>query len=420
MFLRNLMKKNANLLKSAVELHQDGMIPPNTWILDLDTIYDNARKVSSEAKAHNLKTYFMTKQIGRNPFAVKTALKAGINKVVAVDINGAKQLHRYNIPIGHLGHLSQVPKNDYISALKMKAEVITIYSLETAKALDKAAKQLNMSQDILIKVADNDGVFLPGQESGIMIDDFTPLVDELLKLKNINIAGLTAFPCVTYNNWATEDLELTSNVNAISRAKLILNEKYDITLKQINTPGNTSSETMTLFSDFGSTHVEPGHGITGTTPDHIYNPDAKEIPALVYVSEISHLFNDKAYAFGGGLYVCMGGGPLGYPVKALVGPTYDHAIKTKATWEQLPLDNIDYYGMLTPTKDITVGDTVLFGFRPQMFITRANVAAVKGIKSGNPEVLGIFDSSCNMLDDNHNVISPEKVNEIINRYLDSL
>lgn len=420
MFLKNLMKKNSELLEVAISWHQSGLIPPNTWLLDLDTIYENAKVISTNAKKENLQTYFMTKQIGRNPFAVKAALHAGIDKTVAVDITCAKQLHRYQIPIGHIGHLSQVPKHLNKVILEMNPDVVTLYSLTSAEALNSAAKEKNVIQNVLIKVADHDGLFLPGQESGIMIHELHAFVTEILEMKHLKIVGVTAFPCITYNNWITEDMSLTTNTKAITRAVKILENDFHLKVSHINMPGNTSSETMKLFKEIGATHVEPGHGITGTTPEHIYNPEAKENPALVYVSEISHLFNNKAYAFGGGLYVCMGGGPLGYPVKALVGSDYQTAKQQKLSWEQLPLDNIDYYGMLTPIDNIKVGDTVLFGFRPQMFITRANIAVVGGLKKGKPKLMGTFDSACNMVDEHHNIISPQVVNQIIDQYLSTL
>lgn len=49
----------------------------------------------------------------------------------------------------------------------------------------------------------------------------------------------------------------------------------------------------------GATQVEPGHGLTGTTPLHAV-ADLAEEPAIAYVSEVSHLWNGKAYVFGGG------------------------------------------------------------------------------------------------------------------------
>lgn len=329
-------------------------------------------------------------------------------------------MHRYGIPIGHIGHLSQVPKHDYSQVIKMKPDVVTIYSLQAAQFLNDAAKATNTKQDILIKVADEDGVFLPGQESGILISEFKNFVQNILKLNHVNIVGLTAFPCVTYNTLATDTLKLTNNVEAIKRARTILETEINIIPQQINTPGNTSALTMPLFKKVHATHVEPGHGITGTTPVHLYKDQAPEIPALVYVSEISHKFRQHAYMYGGGLYVCMGGGPKDAPVQALVGKTYDQALTNKLLWSQLPLENIDYYGMLSPSEGVDVGDTTLMGFRPQMFITRANIAVVSDVHTNKPKVHGIFDSAGNMVDDQHHVISPKRVNKLIDDYLKTI
>jgi hypothetical protein len=55
---------------------------------------------------------------------------------------------------------------------------------------------------------------------------------------------------------------------------------------------------------------------------------------------------------------------------------------------------IDYYGMLTPPdgRHIRPGDTVVFGFRIQAFVTRAYVVPISGVRSGQPEALGVWAS----------------------------
>jgi hypothetical protein len=47
---------------------------------------------------------------------------------------------------------------------------------------------------------------------------------------------------------------------------------------------------------------------------------------------------------------------------------------------------------LDPNEDkaIRTGDTVIFGFRPQAFVTRAYVVPVSGISTGEPTVEGIW------------------------------
>jgi hypothetical protein len=82
------------------------------------------------------------------------------------------------------------------------------------------------------------------------------------------------------------------------------------------------------------------------------------------------------------------------------------------SWTQLPRENIDYYAMLTPGEKAKVGDTVIFGFRTQAFITRAHVAVVSGISEGKPVLEGLFDQACNMLDKDY---TPVPVPEVIGK-----
>ena len=53
-----------------------------------------------------------------------------------------------------------------------------------------------------------------------------------------------------------------------------------------------------------------------------------------------------------------------------------------------PPSAIDYYAMIDATgpRRPRVGDTAVFGFRGQAFVTRAYVVGVSGIAAGKPEV----------------------------------
>jgi hypothetical protein len=53
---------------------------------------------------------------------------------------------------------------------------------------------------------------------------------------------------------------------------------------------------------------------------------------------------------------------------------------------------IDYYGMLTPPggRQIQPGDTVVFGFRIQAFVTRGYIVPIEGVRGGSPRTLGIW------------------------------
>ncbi|UCC68060.1 MAG: hypothetical protein JSV79_13280, partial [Armatimonadota bacterium] len=151
------------------------------------------------------------------------------------------------------------------------------------------------------------------------------------------------------------------------------------------------------------------HGFTGTTPWHAHE-DLPEKPAICYVTEVSDVRGDTAYALGGGFYI----DPVipEYQVRGFVGRTGDQALGQKADASLMPLGGIDYYALLDrqgvgmaggkllpyPALDsksakVKVGDSAVFGFRVQAFVTRAYVAAVRGISRGAAKVAGVYDVS---------------------------
>ena len=73
---------------------------------------------------------------------------------------------------------------------------------------------------------------------------------------------------------------------------------------------------------------------------------------------------------------------------ALVGDNLENSKMIKVI---PPTDeSIDYHFELS--ERCKVSDTIVMAFRTQIFVTRSNVALVKGIKNGNPEIIGIYDS----------------------------
>ena len=53
-------------------------------------------------------------------------------------------------------------------------------------------------------------------------------------------------------------------------------------------------------------------------------------------------------------------------------------------------ESIDYYFEIDSLSEVS--DTVLMAFASQIFVTRSNVAIVKGIQEDKPELMGIFNS----------------------------
>jgi predicted amino acid racemase len=303
---------------------------------------------------------------------------------VAVDWMGARAIHQQGFKLGHVGHLVQAPKGAVLDLAKMQPEVFTVFSLKKAEEFNEAANKLDVKQNILLRVYGDKTLFYPGHEGGFYIGDIVDAAREIMKLGNVNIVGVTSFPCFLFDK-EVQDVRPTVNFDAVLEAARLLHKALNLTLTQINTPGTNSSDLFEMIAQRGGTHVEPGHGLTGTTPLATVRETAEK-PALLYLSEISHLYNGRGHVFGGGLYVDPVRGQ--YPLKALVGKELE-----VRDAELIPAGGIDYHGYIDG--EIQEGDPVIFGFRPQIFVSRGQVAAVDGIRGGNPTVAGYYDAQGN-------------------------
>ena len=107
--------------------------------------------------------------------------------------------------------------------------------------------------------------------------------------------------------------------------------------------------------------------------------DLPELPAVCYLTEVSHLSGGKAYCLGGGFYI----DPIfpDYDVKAIVADEPTTAASALRSVEIPPPSMIDYYAMIDAegANAPKPGDTAVFGFRGQAFVTRAYVVGVSGI-----------------------------------------
>jgi predicted amino acid racemase len=412
MYLERLLDRNPRLLETALELHQGGRIPPNTWVVDLDTIAHNARVLAGEARRLGLTTYVMTKQHGRNPYITLTALANGLDSTVAVDLQCALLLRRYGVPVGHMGHLNQIPRHHLADAVALRPDVITVYSLERARWIDEAARAQGVTQDLLIRVHAEGDLFFDGQEGGFAEPDVPHIARQITALSNVRLVGTTAFPCVVYNADPSAPRALSPNAATVARCASTLRE-LGFHVTQVNMPGNTSALTMPMLASGGATHVEPGHGLLGTTPNHAFIDGLPEAPAYVYVSEISHHVRDRAYAFGGGLFRDIY--QEGARSEALVGSSFaearDNPVEYLADISQI----IDYHAILADGSRCRVGDTALFGFRTQMQMTRSYIAPVSGLSRGEPRLHMLFDHANTALDERFEPIDPARVREDIGR-----
>lgn len=381
MFLDILTKRNEPLARQVFALHRRGDILPDTFVLDLDTIEHNAGAMLDTARQHNVKLYYMLKQLGRNPLVARRLDKLGFAGSVCVDYREAQTMIDAGVRLGHVGHLVQLPKAAMADILRHDPEVVMLFSLEKARELDAACKALGRRQDVLLRfVGPKDFLYL-GQYGGFLLSELEQVAEEINRLPNLRIAGVCTFPCLMYDAQQQDILPLP-NCDTVREAAARL-RALGFGPLQVNMPSATCSHSIPLIAQYGGTHGEPGHGLSGTTPYHADHLDAVERPAVLYVSEISHNYGGNAYCYGGGYY------RRGHLKHALVGSDYDSAARTSV--HHLNDDvGIDYH--LELDGEFAVSDTVVMCFRSQIFTTRSEVAVVSGLSGGAPVLEGIWSA----------------------------
>ena len=384
MFLDVLRRRNPQFVEAAIGLHRQGRIPANSYVLDLDAVEENSRLFGAEAARRGLKVFAMTKQVGRNSGFCRAVMRAGIDRAVAVDMACAVACDQAGLKTGHLGHLVQVPRFETDrAAARIAPDFWTVFGDVKASEAARAAAAAGRDQALLARIQTDGDIFYRGHEGGYPADEIVSVADRIDELEGAHFAGITTFPALLFDE-RTRKVSPTPNLSTLEKAASALGKagRKDV---EINAPGTTSSVVLDALADAGATQCEPGNGLHGTTPLHALE-DLPEKPAVLYLTEVSHLHGDRAYCFGGGLYI----DPVfpDYDVKAIVSDEPTTASSALASVEIPPPASIDYYGMIdcTGSAKPTTGDCVVFGFRGQAFVTRAFTVGVQGVSSGRPEV----------------------------------
>lgn len=384
MFIDVTRRRNPQLIDAAVSLHQAGRMPSNCYVVDLDTVSHNAGVVAKAVASHGLTAYQMTKQFGRNPLVARAVADAGVERVVAVDFEEARLLHAHGLQMGHVGHLVQVPMHELDLAADMRPDFLTVFGFDQAERISRTMVERGRTQDLTLRVAEPGDTFYPGQRGGVPLDEVVDVARRIDALPGVRMRGVTSFPVVLWDE-AEGAFGATQNLTTLRRASEMINAA-GIDAPVLNTPSASCSATFPLVAEVGSTHVEPGSCLTGQTPLHAVS-DEPELPAMIYVSEISHTTADAAYSIAGGLYPRS---------KARTALLYDDAGAEPriAEVELDPAEAIDYYGTLRleDPRSVRVGSSVVYAFRAQVFVSKCFVAVVSGIGS-EPVVEGVFTST---------------------------
>lgn len=387
MFIKALQRQNPALIAAALRFWQQGRIAPDSWVIDVDQVLENGKLLLKTAQQYGISLYLMTKQIGRNPWLAEKLLALGYQGIVVVDYKEGRVMRRAGLPVSHQGHLVQIPSAQVAGAVEQGTEVITLFSLEKAREVSAAAEASGRTQVVMLKVYGESDFLYPGQESGFALAELENVVAHLQSLPGIELTGLTHFPCLLWDD-EQEKILPTPNLRSLLAARDKL-ESLGVTVQQLNAPSATSCSSLPLLAEFGVTHAEPGHALTGTIPAN-QQGDQPERVAMLWLSEISHHFAGQSYCYGGGYY------RRGHAKHALVfTPASENA--QLAQLNAVDDSSIDYY--LPLEGEFPIGSAAIFCFRTQIFVTRSDVVLVAGMQSGNPEIVARYDSLGNVLED---------------------
>jgi predicted amino acid racemase len=386
MFLDAVQKRNPGLVRFAAELHRSGVIPPNTFVIDRGAVRYNAARLAARAKELQLNLYFMAKQINYDEYLIQV-IRQAIPGSVAVDWMGAEALIEQRVSLKHVGHLVPIPFHAIPAIMtRGRPEVWTLLDLEAADAVSRAAQACNIKQQVLLRVTGND--LYPGQEGGFSPESVLAAADHIARLPGLQVAGVTSFPCFIWDE-VREQYVPNSNLEAIVlAADRLRTAGFGIT--QINAPGNTSVSVLPLLAKYGATHGEPGHALTGTTPEQSLGK-SEEVPAALYISEVSAILpSGRALVYGGGLYA------RAHAKSALVGNSVEELMQRQPLPVAFPPPEfIDYQCTLhVPAgQRVHTGDTVIMAFRFQLFVLRSYRAIVEQNAAGNWELIALTPQS---------------------------
>ncbi|NBE56991.1 alanine racemase, partial [Streptomyces boluensis] len=195
MFLSTVLARNPALVEAAAALHDRGAIPPDTYVLDLDAVEENAALLAAGAERLGLALWCVVKQVGRNPELIR-AVARHLPRFAAIDAPEARALLAAGASLGNLGHLSQIPRRALPELLARRPSAVTVFDLDNARAVAAAARQLGFVQDVLIRLEGAPADGHPGQEGGVPLTGLDTFATAVEATPGVRIAGVTAFPCV--------------------------------------------------------------------------------------------------------------------------------------------------------------------------------------------------------------------------------
>jgi predicted amino acid racemase len=413
--LAKALERNPAMLEAAIRLHQDGTIPASTHLIDLDAVAHNASAIADAAQRFGLTAFAMTKQDGHEPHMTGVVLDRGFDGVTAVEAMQVYRIHRHGFPLGNVGHTSQLPRADVERIVAMDPQFVTVYTVEAAQRVSEACVALGRTQPLYVTVgrsADEgtDVELFGGWDEEACVEGIRPI----LSLPNVRVAGIAQHLTIDYPS--QDDPYRARPTQAFFtalRARELLERGLGLDDLRINCGGNCNAVTAGILASYGATDIEPGVALVGSGRFHALL-DMPEIPAQVFVSEITHHWAGNAYAIGGGFsFIWEMAGALA-PFQGIVGRSLDQARAQPLDFRGPPW--YDVYGLFADPEGIAhVGDTLLFTHLPQVIMERCYVAAISGISTQRPIVEALLDSEGSILDENRNPLPLEEARASVDR-----
>jgi predicted amino acid racemase len=296
--------------------------------------------------------------------------------------------------------------------VSMHPDAITVHSFEAARAVSEAATAKGVIQRLYVRVNHPGDENFAGMVGGWTLADCVAGIRPLMDLPNVEVAGLTTHPVISYAHEDAHAVEPTDAFFTMLRAKEKLESQLGLHDLRVNCAANCNTATFETLARYGATDVEPGSGVTGSSLFHLYQ-DLAERPAQVYVSEVMHHWNGDSYTLGGGLTWLFQ--PEHWTPHCMVGATFDEARERVMAMRLKGV--VDYFGACPHDgAPPPIGATAVYPLLlPQIFMNRSYVAAVSGISRGEPRVEGLFDSATNELDEDFAPIPSEQTRQRIER-----
>ncbi len=400
-----LAGRNPGLVAAAAALHQSGELPPDCYVVDVEAVEKNARLVSEAVEAAGLDTFFEAKEFGRCPPLCALLGRHGFVKALAIDVEELYALERQGVRVGHVGHLGQIPSGDVEHVVAdTRPDVITVYSFEKAAEIDAAARRAGRVQQVALRVNGPDDHVPLSIAGGVGEDAAIVLAKAIATLAAVELIGLTTYPVARFD-LARREWVTTANLATMLRMAERLERELGTRIGHINAAGNVCAATARLVADAGATHCEPGQAFVGGLVANGFVEQA-EVPAIAYVTEVSHLVSETPFVYAASMVANATIGiwnALDYDSLhgAISRPGLDPLagrVRSKPQFFASSDPTAFIYNAVQPLErfDARVGDTVVFGFRTQLYRTNgARLAVLEGIAEGRPRIAGFYDRTGN-------------------------